>query len=116
MKYKTTKAQCKKMIMGVCSYCGGQLVPIKIVDNSGHPTYWGGCQSCSIFQWGTDPHVYKIAHELTREHSFRGFCYSHIRYDSNDSEETREYKQQHQVSGACALVAKVLRLNKREGK
>lgn len=66
-KYKTTKAECKKRIHGVCPGCGGKLEPIETVDNSGDPTFWVGCKHCSCFRSGVDRMYFEIARELIEQ-------------------------------------------------
>lgn len=107
-KYKTTQKECASKIFGVCSQCGGNLEPLKTVDNSGNPTYWSGCRDCNRFDNGTSIRVYKIAKKLVEDRDYR--YYSHIEYIETDTIEERLYKTQSQISGACYLVKDVLNM------
>lgn len=62
--YVMTKEECEHKITGVCEGCGQPLSAIETVDNSNHPTYWQGCQSCSCFRQGVDPKHYRVAIRL----------------------------------------------------
>lgn len=64
MKYVTTKKECQAKIVGVCEGCGGKLQPIRTVDNSNNPTYWGGCKHCSCFRTGVEKKYWEIARKL----------------------------------------------------
>jgi len=67
MKYQTTKLQCQKGIDArgnVCDGCGGKITPLKTVDNNGSPTYWSGCEHCSVFTVGVPADVWKTARYL----------------------------------------------------
>ena len=112
MEYMVTKEECAKKIRGVCSQCGGELEPIETVDNSRHPTYWSGCVRCSRFDCGVLPLIYSIAKELVEECGFKP--YSHIRIESEDNIEVREYKINCQIGGACAVVNDVLRIHNKQ--
>ena len=97
-EYRVTYDQCKEMIHGVCSRCGGELEPIETVDNSGNPTFWQGCISCSCFDSGVTPEIYKIAKEMVEKHLLRP--YSH------------PCSWASQISGACDIVWNVLKISK----
>ena len=109
-KHRITRQKCKDSISGVCSRCGGDLEPIETVDNSRNPTYWAGCVKCCCFDNGVSERVYEIAKRMVVEHYCRP--YSHIGIMKNDTEETKKYKTESQISGACDIVWQVLRINK----
>ena len=111
MEYRISKEECQKNISGVCRYCGRELGPIATHDNAGDPTYWAGCMECCRVNNGTDRGVYKIAKRLVDD----GFFYYNCLDMPDDNEETRRMNLRTQVSGACIIVDKVLKLNK-EGK
>lgn len=111
--YRTTKEQCQSMISGVCSRCGGELKPIETVDNSGNPTYWSGCESCSVFDWGIDPEVFEIATRMVRKHHF--ICYPHIDAPGSKphhSDGYEDYYWKSQIGGTSTLVAQILRVQR----
>ena len=111
MKYQTTKAHCQKMIRGICSQCGGKLVPIKTVDNSRQPTYWSGCERCCRFDWGCDPEIYEIAKRLVDSHYY--VPYTHMdQPKDNATKAAKDYYRETQIGGATDTVSKVLRIQK----
>lgn len=73
MKYQVTKIQCQKNINKanmVCDRCGRAIVPIKTRDNSGNPTYWGGCFHGGTegnFTYGVPKKTYELAYKLVLE-------------------------------------------------
>ena len=105
--YQITKEKCQEMIHGVCSNCGGKLVPIETVDNADHPTFWSGCKRCSIFDNGVAPEIYKIAVKLVDECKYRHYPNS----DFTNQEEER-YAQ---IGGASRLISQIIFLLKEEG-
>lgn len=109
MDYKTTYDQCRSMISGICSRCGGSLEPIETVDNAGDPTFWQGCKSCCVFCSGVTPEVYRVAKKMVESRYFRP--YSHIEEDSKDTEDIKQHKLKSQIGGACDVVADVLRIH-----
>lgn len=108
-EYKTSKEKCQSMIKGVCDQCGGVLSPLETVDNSGDPTFWSGCESCSKFSNGTSERVYNIAKKMVLERNYKK--YSHINDKETDSEEQKLWNTQSQISGACYTVRDVLHFN-----
>ena len=107
-KYGIDKEQCRKMIKGVCSGCGGELNPMKTVDNADNPTYWGGCIKCQKFCWGVDKKIWKIARNLTEKGilTYYGFM---KKDEYSDTKERKEYWLNTQTSGAIRIVREVLR-------
>lgn len=97
-EYSITEEKCKSLIRGVCNGCGGVLSPIETVDNAGNPTFWPHCPSCQKYHYGTPLNVFVAAKKL-----FEG---GHIPYDFI-KEGDYQYKES-QISGACALVEKVM--------
>ena len=70
-QYIMSEADCASEIQGrVCTQCGEPVEPLETVDNSGRPTFWGGCKKCSILCWGTSPETYRIAKALVIEDHF----------------------------------------------
>ena len=86
-KYQTTKSQCQekidKVIDGVCGGCGGKVTPLETVDNSGEPTYWAGCEHCSIFTYPVSVRLYKTAQALLDDHEY---VYEMQPYKATDDE------------------------------
>ena len=113
-KYITTKKQCKQIINNfVCPQCGGELEPIETVDNSKHPTFWSGCQTCRKYSLGVEPEIHKIAKYLVEE-------FNYIHYKSMDSpynkdESYQNYYRLTQTGGACSIVYDVIRGIKKIG-
>lgn len=89
------------MISGVCDGCGGELKPMKTVDNGGNPTYWGGCERCSKYCWGVSKFVYKIAKRLVEERCWRP--YSFIKESDG-----AEYYNRSQIEGTVSKVLDVI--------
>jgi hypothetical protein len=107
--YKVTKEVCKDNISGICSQCGGEIVPIETVDNAGSPTYWAGCEKCCRFDNGVSPKVYRIAKRMVTGNHYR--CYSHLGEKHDDNEETKKFHEEAQIGGTCNIVAQILYLN-----
>lgn len=105
-RYQTTKKRCLEMINGVCSSCGGKLTAIKTVDNSGNPTFWGGCEKCSKLCWGVDVKIWKTARILVEKR--RVIAYSSMKESEYKSAEEKEYWLNVQTSGVTIIVADVL--------
>lgn len=106
--YSTTKEQCEKTIYGVCSGCGGKLEPMETVDNSGNPTFWGGCNVCGCFDWGVDRKVFEIAELMVK--NYYHVQYSHMQRP-NENDSTYSYWLSSQIRGTSGLVNLILRLN-----
>jgi len=101
-KYQTTKAECQKTIKGVCEGCGGELMPIKTVNNSNEPTFWVGCETCRCFRGGVDKRYWKIARHLVKENIIKP--YSDSQYDYKDSPERLEYYLDFQTAGLSQTI------------
>lgn len=98
MEYQTTKH--------VCEGCGGELSAIKIVDNSGLPTFRTGCERCSFFRVGVDRTYFRIARKLVEEG--RLLPYSHIcRIDYEDTPERLKYFFDSQTAGLSHEIANI---------
>lgn len=108
IKYKTTKEQCQSMINGVCSGCGGELLPLETVDNSGDPTYWAACPKCQIFDWGCNPHVFEIARKMVAEGNYIHYKRNIIDLPDGKDEAYKEYWLSSQIRGTTSLVRQVL--------
>lgn len=116
-QYKFTFEQCESMISGVCSRCGGQLKPLETVDNSGNPTFWAGCETCEVFDWGVSEEVHAIAKAMVEK--YHHVQYSHIvRPLYNAPQSDIDYYNRSQIGGTSTLVAQILRIQSRfkEGK
>jgi len=97
-KYITTKAECESKITGVCEGCGGELVAMETVDNAGQPTFWVGCEHCSVFRGGVDEKYFKVARKLVENGQL--LPYSHLRRgDFDDTPERLEYYLDSQTAG-----------------
>ena len=114
MKYKTTKKQCQKQIdkwQNVCTHCGGELMPLKTVDNSGDPTYWIGCESCQRFDNGTKERIYKIAVRMVDERHFTSYNYEQ-QPDKEKEPDQFDYWRKGQIGGTVNIVSDILRFEK----
>ena len=109
VKYRITEEHCSKMIFGVCSCCGGKIEPIETVDNSGNPTFWGGCKKCSVFDWGVRKTVWRVARTLVESNTV--IPYPHLQ--ENEYTLLKDYIDA-QTSGAVDIVRKVLVEYKKE--
>jgi len=105
-KYSIDKKQCKRMIKGVCSRCGGKLEPIETIDNADNPSFWGGCKKCSVFCWGVEKKLFEIAKQLVMNNKLTP--YSHKQKPTSENVEELEYWYQSQISGAVSIVYDVL--------
>ena len=72
--YKITRETCQSNLdpNWVCEDCGGAIEPIDTVDNSGDPTFWPGCLTCSRFTHGVPSWVRNIAAEMTGPYEVYG--------------------------------------------
>lgn len=118
-EYKTSYEQCKNMISGVCSCCGGELEPLETVDNSDAPTFWSGCKDCNRFDWGCIPEVHQIAKYMVEKRNH--VHYSHMNRPGAkhyDTPEYADYYNKSQIGGTASFVAEILRVQRylREGK
>ena len=106
IKYKTTFAQCKKLIKdnNVCEGCGGKLEPIKTVDNGGSPTYWVCCKRCMCFRSGVEKIHWKIARKLVEENRIIPYSSMH-KCDYEDTPERLEYYLDSQTAGLSHDIA-----------
>jgi len=97
-EYITTRKECEDRIHGVCEGCGDELSAIETVDNSGHPTFWQGCEHCHSFRSGIDEKYFKVARKLVEEG--RLLPYSHLKkFDYQDTPERLEYYLDSQTAG-----------------
>lgn len=67
VEYQTTRDQCAGQIRGVCPGCGGEVIPFDTVDNAGRPTFWPGCEHCSVFTSGVPASAQTLARLLVEE-------------------------------------------------
>jgi hypothetical protein len=114
MKYQNTKKQCQKEIDdsgNVCDGCGGEITPIKTVDNSGNPTYWRGCEHCSVFTYGCNEKVWEIARYMV-------MCLSKHKYNCEyeylNSNEQLEYWLDSETRGFARDISEILQLAKKQ--
>jgi hypothetical protein len=108
--YSITREQCQAAISGVCSGCGGELVPIGTVDNAGDPTFWSGCMRCSMFDGGCDPLVFRVARAMVTEHHF--VPYRHMQRPSDGAAigDAYTYWLTSQTKGAVTTVREIKHL------
>jgi len=114
MIYITTKDQCQQQInkmQNVCTCCGGVLVPLETVDNSGRPTHWIGCESCQKFDLGTKEGIYQIAVKMVDERHFRAYNYEQKPCKDKEPEQF-DYWRKSQISGTVYIVTDILRFEK----
>ena len=105
-EYVTTREECAKTIKGVCEGCGGELEPIKTVDNSGAPTFWVGCQHCSSFRGGVEERIFKIARQLVESGEMKG--YDHMsRADYENDPDKLSYYLDTQTAELCRKVERI---------
>jgi hypothetical protein len=107
--YKTTKEECQSQLdknNGVCDQCGGKLEPIETVDNANDPTFWGGCNHCQKFHWGTPREVFNAGVLLVDERHYVPYTYID-RPDKTTNPEKFKYWRESQIAGACRLVRDV---------
>jgi hypothetical protein len=106
-KYDFTRKFCKSRIQGVCSRCGGELVPIKTENNIGQPTYWAGCTKCHVFNWGIPQRIYNIALILVDKHNFHPSSYANREYEKDDPE--WHNLQMNETTGIIYIVVKAIK-------
>ena len=115
MEYKITKEQCQATINKakpiVCTHCGGQLSPVRTVDNANNPTYWVGCNGCNHFDNGTTPEHYEIAKRMVIERRLRP--YNHLKEPIKENNLV-DYKYWliSQIGGAVSIVEDIITLYK----
>ncbi len=108
-KYQITKKDFTKRLVGlVCHQCGKQVTPLDTVDNSGNPTFWSGCNPCSILDWGVKPEIYKIARMMVVD---RHISLGH-RFDLPKTEAEREYQEHLNIGSTAHIVQSVLQCQK----
>jgi len=113
-EYIISFEECLEKINGVCDSCGGNLEPIKTVDNAGNPTHWSGCRHCNKFCWGINKEIFDIAREMVEKENY--VAYSHIedpRHKKDIKPEDVEYYFERQTAGAVCVVMDVLRIQKK---
>lgn len=112
--YIETKEECQSKIDAagaVCSGCGGILSPIETVDNFGRPTFWMGCETCEVVDYGVSKIKFEIARRLVEKHNF--VPYGHMdNPDSRKDEGYKDYWLRTQTRGAKYVVSDVLRIHK----
>ena len=111
MEYVTTKQQCEDAIQKsgcICSQCGGKLSAIETVDNANNPTFWGGCEDCSRFDYGVKPIVFEIAKEHVLKRNY--VHYSHMGGNYGLECEKLKYWTDTQIGGATSIVSQVIYL------
>lgn len=112
IEYRTTREECQRKIDElnyVCPGCGGPIVPFKTEDNSGHPTFWAGCEHCQQFTNGFPPKVFEIAKKLVHEHNHQPYRHMQNPYNGTDAEKAYYYESQ--IRGTCSEVNLVLKIN-----
>ena len=111
-EYRITKKECAEKIKGrVCSGCGRPVTPLETVDNSGDPTFWGGCEHCRRIDWGVSPELFKIAEMMVVEH--RHIAYHHLDQPVNKDGIEYQMWQEDQIRGAVSTVSDVLACQKK---
>lgn len=111
MKYITTKKECKAKIVGVCEGCGGQLEPIKTINNSGNPTYWVGCKHCCCFRAGVERKYFEIARKMILDNQL--VPYSHMnKHEYEDTPERFSYWLDTQTARLSHDISQIDRLLK----
>jgi hypothetical protein len=109
IEYRTTKEQCEARIGDVvCPGCGGPVTAIETVDNSHHPTFWAGCESCCLFTTGCSLKVHQIARLLVEERTL--VLYRHLDDHRNGTDEEQAYWLHSQTNGAAAVVRRTMEL------
>lgn len=108
-KFVTTREECQRNIRGVCEGCGGPLVPIETVDNSGRPTFWQGCEPCSCFRSGVDEKYFRIARKMVEDGKI--IPYSHMRRGEYENTPQRlAYYLHSQTAGLSHTIKRIHRL------
>ena len=108
IKHRITREQCQERIRGVCEGCGGKLIPIETVDNSGNPTFWTGCSHCQCFRAGVDEKYFKIARQLVDEGTV--VPYSHIDRSEYHDPKKKEYYLDTQTAGLSHTIEHIDKL------
>lgn len=108
-EYVTTKEECERNIKGVCEGCGGPLIAIETVDNSGRPTFWQGCEHCSCFRSGVERRYFEVARKMVEEREITP--YSHMdRLEYENTPERLNYYLDSQTAGLSHRIRKIHRL------
>lgn len=102
-KYMTTKEDCQSridlVVDGVCPGCGGKVTPLETVDNSDNPTFWAGCEHCSVFTYPVKENVYRTAQTLLDENEY---VYHSKPYQVSDEE--LEYWRETESRALCDKI------------
>ena len=113
VKYQVTKEECQKSIEGVCEGCGGELKPMKTVNNANEPTYWVGCLHCSCFRSGVSREYWEIARQLVEKEKIIPYFRMH-RSEYEDTPEKLEYYYDSQCAGLSHTIAYIHKLLKQK--
>lgn len=114
--YATTEKECQSNIKkdSVCERCGRYIVPLETVDNSGHPTFWAGCEhgrDYGNFTNGIDKGLRDIAYKLVLEDSYR------FSISMNDNISYGfDYWFEESMAKACEIVEMVAIFGKKDSK
>ncbi len=115
MEYRITREQCQAQIDkygNVCAGCGGSIQPFDTVDNSGAPTFWAGCETCSCFENGVPRLVHDIAKLMVVDYRHRAYTYE--REPENDKPEYSSWLRS-QIRGTTHTVALMLHIQQSLG-
>ena len=112
-RYDITYEECKKRIFGVCSHCGGELVPMETVNNADEPTFWAGCERCQIICWGVKPKIFEIAKLLVTKKYYTPL--GHLSYPDGKNKDYEKYWTESQTGSACNIVLDMLTTAKELG-
>jgi len=111
-EYRITREACQANIDKagyVCAGCGGPIIPFDTVDNSGAPTFWSGCESCSCFGSGVPPNVFQIAAHMVDKDRYHYYSFNERPREENTEEFA--YWRTSQIRGLAGDVWRILRLN-----
>lgn len=107
-KYQVTKAQCQKEIDkisdGVCPGCGGLVTPLETVNNADEPTYWSGCEDCSVFTYPVSIKIFSTAQNLIDDGEY---VYNSKPWKATEGE--LDYWHRNESRAVCGKLQKYLR-------